>query len=109
MNITKVANLDAVTRFECEWKSEAFWFEAKTASLTPYFLKNIDKSQDYPSAIAAIVTDWNITAGDNDADKWPLTVEALGTLPLDFLGFVINKIGESWAGDTKKQSNSASG
>ena len=107
MDITKVAELEAVERFDCEWKGEAFWFEAKKTTLTPFFLKHVETTVDYPAALADILTDWNIT--DGDTEKWGIDADSLARLPVEFLGYLLSKIGESWSGDKKKPVASASG
>ncbi len=101
MNITKTAGLDKTETFEMEWQGETVTFDAKKASLTPAFLESIETTIGYPKAVADTLTTWDVTS-DDEGTIWPLTKEALGKLPVDFLVAVLNKISESWAGDKKK-------
>lgn len=108
MNITKVEKLDATESFTLEWKGEKVNFEAKSVTLTPQVLQDVGEFISYPKAVASIVTEWDVTA-DDAGNKWPLTEEGLAKLPVPFLTAVLNKIAESWSGDEKKQTASASG
>jgi hypothetical protein len=108
MNITKVAKLEETESFELEWQGEKVRFDAKKASLTPAFLKDVEVVIGYPKAVADTLTNWDVTI-DDDGTKYPLTESELAKLPVDFLTAVLNKISDSWAGDKKKQKASASG
>jgi hypothetical protein len=108
MNITKVAKLDETESFEMEWEGHAVKFDAKTVTLTPQFLKDAGDMIAYPKAVAEVVSDWDVTS-DDEGTKWPLTELELAKLPVPFLTAILNKISESWAGDKKKQKDSANG
>lgn len=105
MNITEVEQLEATETFTLDWKGQKVTFDVLTSSLTPDFLQNTKSSREFPIAIATYVTDWDVTK-DNEGNKWPLTERELARLPVPFLGAVIGKIVESWAGDTKKPQTS---
>jgi hypothetical protein len=106
MNIAK--ELEATQQFEAEYNGHKITFDAATASLTPAFIMNIGEVTDYPKAVAAVVKDWDVTK-DDEGNKWPLDEESLGKLPVKFLSTIIDRIGESWAGEKKSGSPSVSG
>lgn len=108
MNITKVGKLDQTENFEMEWEGHKVSFSAKAASLTPQFLKDAGDLISYPKAIAEVLTDWDVTS-DDEGTKWPISEDALAKLPIPFLTAILNTVAESWGGDKKKQSKSASG
>lgn len=94
------------TDFEVDWKGKKIKFTARTASLTPHLLSNIKTVEGYAAALSGVLTDWDLTDGEK---PWPTTEESVARLPVPFLSAVLDKIGESWAGDAKKNEASASG
>ena len=106
MNISK--KLAQTEQFEMEYEGEKVSFTAKSVSLTPQFLKDAGDLISYPKAVAEFVTDWDVTT-DDAGNKYPIDEENLARLPVPFLTAVLNKISESWAGDKKKASASATG
>ena len=107
MNITKVANLDRTEEFSVEWNGETVNFTARTASLTPGFVKQIGSVVSFPQAIASTVTDWDVTW--DGEKKVALTEDDLEKLPVNFLDAVLGKVMESWTGDKKKPKSSDNG
>ena len=108
MNITKVGKLDQTAKFEMEWEGHKVHFSARSASLTPQFLKDSGDLTSYPKAIAEVLTEWDVTS-DDEGTPWPLTEPELAKLPVPFLTAILNTIAESWTGDKKKLQASASG
>lgn len=98
MDISEI--LGKTVDFEVEWRGHKVKFSAREDSLTPHLLSNIKAAEDYPKAIALVVTDWDVTGKDPN-EKWPLTEDALSRLPIAFLSAMLDKIGESWSGEKK--------
>lgn len=106
MNISTL--LDETEEFTAEYGGHKIVFQAAKASLTPSVLLNLSKITDYPKAVAEVVRDWDVTS-DNKGTKWPLDEESLGRLPVKFLAAILDKIGESWAGEKKSETPSQNG
>lgn len=90
-----------------EWNGEQIGFSAKRNALSPKLMKRFTDIEKDPMqmayALADILTVWDIEDVDcRDA-------EALGNLPVEFLSKFVEKIGETWSGEKKPQTNSASG
>lgn len=98
MDITK--ELEETVDLTVEYKDQTIAFTADKASLTPAFVKNIGKIEDYPAAVAGTVKDWDVTA---HGAKWPLDQDSLERLPSGLLLAIINRIGETWSGDEAKK------
>jgi hypothetical protein len=93
--------------FEMEWAGEKIQFTAKRNVLSPKMMKRFADVEKDPMqmayALAEILASWDIEDVDcTDAD-------ALGNLPVEFLGQVIEKIGETWAGKKPTPEALASG
>jgi hypothetical protein len=96
-----------VANFEIEWNGEAVQFSAKRNVLSPRMLKRFSDVEKDPMqmayALAEILSSWDIEDVDcTDAEQ-------LANLPIEFLAKLIEKIGETWAGDAKKPQALASG
>lgn len=106
MRLLPTLTKDTAT-FEMEWSGEKIQFTAKRNVLSPKMMKRFADVEKDPMqmayALAEILASWDIEDVDcTDA-------EALGNLPVEFLGKVIEKIGETWAGDQKKAEPLAAG
>jgi hypothetical protein len=93
--------------FSFEYNGETVQFSAKRNALSPKLMKRFTDIEKDPMqmayALADILTTWDI----EDVDcKDP---DALGDLPVEFLTKLIEKLGEVWSGDSKKQQALASG
>ena len=93
--------------FEVEWNGEKIGFSAKRNVLSPKLMKRFTDIEKDPMqmayALATIITQWDIEDVDcTDAD-------ALGDLPVEFLTKIVERLGEVWSGDSKKQQALASG
>jgi hypothetical protein len=93
--------------FEIEWDGNPVKFSAKRHALTPRLMKrfsNVEKDpMEMAYALSEILDKWDITDVDcKDA-------EALGGLPVEFLAKLVEKIGETWAGEKKPQAISVAG
>ena len=102
MDITQ--ELEETVDLSTEYKGQTIDFTADKASLTPAFVRNISKIEDYPKAVASVVKKWNVTA---HGEQWPLDQGSLERLPTKLLSAIIDRIGETWAGDAKKNTPSA--
>lgn len=89
-----------------EWKGKKVKFSAQTASLTPNFLNGAKSTADYPKAVCGVLRSWSLSDGEK---PWPITEEAVGSLPTAFLDALLTRITESWAGDEAKKKASANG
>jgi hypothetical protein len=111
MNITAVAGLNEVERFDVEYKGTAFWFEAHKQSLTPQFLQRCYDSATQPvqaaKALQSVLTAWSVCS-DEEGTLWPLTVDDMARLPIEFLNVIVDRIAESWHGEKKPQGTSQS-
>ena len=107
MNITKVEQLNETIPLSFEWKGETVNMDVYRNTMTPGFMKNVASIIGYPKVIAEAVKKWDVTT--DDVAMYPLTEEELEKLPVDFLVKALNTISETWTGDEKKQSASASG
>lgn len=123
MKLNTVTGAGKTALFEKEWESESVWFYAKEKSLTPKVMQSFADIQTRPLAIAEgltdILTTWSITLEKESPEQpsasfvsdFPPTAENLARLPVDFLTFILETIGEAWQGDEKKaaklQSSSA--
>lgn len=108
MNITEVEELEKTEPMSMDWKGHTVNFEAKTASLTPQFLKDAGDLISYPRAIVTVVDKWDVTK-DAKGTPWPLEEDELAKLPVPFLTAMLNKVAESWSGDQKKVEGSPNG
>jgi hypothetical protein len=93
--------------FSIDWNGETVNFSAKRNALSPKLMKRFADIEKDPMqmayALADILTQWDIEDVDcKDA-------EALGDLPVEFLTKLIEKLGEVWSGDSKKDQPLASG
>jgi hypothetical protein len=100
--------LDKTVSFSFEWKGEKVNFDAYENSMTPGFMKHATTIVGYPKVVAETVKTWDVTV-DDKGTPYPLTEDELEKLPVPFLTKVLDTIAESWTGDKKKQSASASG
>lgn len=91
-----------------DWKGKKVAFTAQTESLTPHLLNNIQTAGGYAKALVGVVTDWDLTDKD-PAKKWPLDEEHIAKLPVAFLSAILDRIGESWAGEKKSETPSQNG
>lgn len=96
------------TDFEMEWKGKKVAFTAQTASLTPHLINNIQSAAGFAKALAPVITDWSLTDKDPNK-KWPTDEEHIALLPIPFLSAMLDKIGESWAGEKKSETPSENG
>jgi hypothetical protein len=106
MRLLPTLTKDTAT-FEMEWAGEKIQFTAKRNVLSPRMMKRFADVEKDPMqmayALAEILASWDIEDVDcTDAEQ-------LANLPVEFLGKVIEKIGETWAGDQKKPEASAAG
>jgi hypothetical protein len=100
--------LDETVPLKMDWKGKEVNFDARKASFTPSLIKGIANPEEYARVIAENVTDWDLTDRSPDK-KWPLDEASVAKLPVGFLSAMIDRIGETWAGDEKKKEASASG
>ena len=111
MNATKVLNLDATERLDCECNGEKFWIEAKAETRTSNFRQALIHAGEDPKSVvtelANFITDWNVFL--HKEGDFPPTAENIGNMPEDFAAILVSRILETWTGDKKKQKASANG
>ena len=93
--------------FSFEYNGETVQFSAKRNALSPKLMKRFTDIEKDPMqmayALASIITKWDI----EDVD--PTDADALGDLPVEFLTKIVERLGEVWSGDAKKEKPLASG
>jgi hypothetical protein len=93
-----------------EWQGETFVMQVFDNALTPSVLQAFKDIEDRPMEMARglseILASWDITMGESE---FPPTATNLAKLPVDFLTYLMNKIGEGWSGKKPTSTPSRNG
>jgi hypothetical protein len=98
----------AISTMSVEWDGDQIDFSAKRHCLTPELMEQMQGVEKSPMQMAHVLanalTEWSYT--DVDCTN----AEELGKYaPMELLGKIIEKIGETWSGNAKKPEASAVG
>jgi len=96
-----------------EYSGETVTLTARQNALTATALRQLQQMADTQDAgmlipaLASSVVGWDLVWEENEPN-WPVTVENLEKLPVDFLAAMVTALSEIWSGNAQRPKPSAS-